>query len=277
MSNKLFKSISKKMNFDFPHSLNEMNILNTQQYIDAVNRMNKIAADPDLNAHMKERLCLLQTAVKQSWQNFSGLYITHLGDVNAWIADRNTNPVEARWFIEYMTQDFHYTHPDWIIENFHCSILDPLSDLYTHKWDEDDVLVSFYFALHKHYLFTGVDIPQFHAGEIFWDSAEDDFSVKTIYQYLRDLDGVIPEMYDEKMRKLPPSEMPEEYRKYDTIVQITPENAKEYVGQLIMFTSRGHTTYKNILGVSFSGKSIHIDHPDLNNCLQLVTRKVYLA
>jgi len=60
-------------------------------------------------------------------------------------------------------------------------------------------------------------------------------------------------------------------------IQVTPENAKQYIGRNIVFTTRGKKVHKTILGVSSTGKSIQIDHPDLNNNLQIVTRKVYLA
>ena len=58
--------------------------------------------------------------------------------------------------------------------------------------------------------------------------------------------------------------------------QVTSENARECIGRDIIFKTRGHYAVKTILSVSESGKSIHIDHPDLNNQLQIVTRKVYL-
>jgi len=59
-------------------------------------------------------------------------------------------------------------------------------------------------------------------------------------------------------------------------VQVTSENARQYIGREIIFTTRGQKTIKTILGVSETGKTIHIDHPDLKNQLQIVTRKVYL-
>jgi hypothetical protein len=177
-----------------------------------------------------------------------------------------------------MTQDFYDNHPDWIIEHS-GGVSDPLKDVYTHKWDEDDLLISFDFVLKHHYLFGGVDISEFNAGEIFWDDGNDSITAKLVYQYLRDLEGVIPEMYDEKMIKLPRNKMPREYWQYDdsSPIQITPENAKQYIGRDIEFKTRGQKMSKTILDVSETGKSIRIDHPDLNNTLQIVTRKVYLC
>lgn len=60
------------------------------------------------------------------------------------------------------------------------------------------------------------------------------------------------------------------------MIQVTPEHAHECIGRDIIFKTRGHYMTKTVLSVSESGKSINIDHPDLNNQLQIVTRKVYL-
>jgi len=259
--------------------LDKQNEENQCEYEAAMKVLSEVAKDP-LTEEMEDRLRQLNRAVEQSWRNFSGLYVVHRGDVNAWIADPMTNRVEASRYISYMSQDFYENHPDWIIEPPSLdNVYDPLNHIYTHKWDCDDLLISFEFVLRHHYLFGGVDLDEFDAGEIFWDSA-DPFSYKLVYQYLRNLEGVIPEMFDEKMRLLPRSKIPAHFLQYDTDererVQITPENAKYYIGCDVVFTTRGHKETKTILGVSDSGKTIQVDHPDLNNQLQLVTRKVYL-
>ena len=44
----------------------------------------------------------------------------------------------------------------------------------------------------------------------------------------------------------------------------------------IMFQTRNDYIFKKINSISKTGKSIHIDHPDLNNSLQIVSRKVYV-
>ena len=62
-----------------------------------------------------------------------------------------------------------------------------------------------------------------------------------------------------------------------TLVRLTPENVKNYIGYKIIFKSRGRMLAKNIINASPSGKSIKIEHPDLNNCLQIVSRKVYVS
>ena len=60
------------------------------------------------------------------------------------------------------------------------------------------------------------------------------------------------------------------------LIQLTPANSKHYVGYNVVFTTRNQKITKKIIGVSESGKTIYIDHPDLNNSLQLVTRKVFV-
>jgi hypothetical protein len=59
-------------------------------------------------------------------------------------------------------------------------------------------------------------------------------------------------------------------------LKLTPANAHQYIGYEIRFKTRGTTMTKRILGVSDTGMSITIDHPDLKNCLQIVTRNVYV-
>jgi len=60
------------------------------------------------------------------------------------------------------------------------------------------------------------------------------------------------------------------------LVRLTPENVKNYIGRNIIFTSRGEKCMKKIVSASASGNSIKIEHPDLNNCLQIVSRKIYI-
>ena len=59
-------------------------------------------------------------------------------------------------------------------------------------------------------------------------------------------------------------------------IRLTPENVRYYVGFEIIFKSRGKSIVKIILDISKSGKSIKIDHPDLQNSLQIVSREVYV-
>ena len=59
-------------------------------------------------------------------------------------------------------------------------------------------------------------------------------------------------------------------------IRLTPENAFQYIGYEILFKTRNNHITKRILGVSDTGKTIQVDHPDLQNQLQIVTRKVYV-
>ena len=59
-------------------------------------------------------------------------------------------------------------------------------------------------------------------------------------------------------------------------IRLTPENVSAYIGRDISFKTRGTEIIKTILSCSNTGKSIQINHPDLGNCLQIVSRKVYV-
>jgi hypothetical protein len=60
------------------------------------------------------------------------------------------------------------------------------------------------------------------------------------------------------------------------LVKLTPENARNYIGKNVVFNSRKTQIVKTIISVSESGKTISIDHPDLGNNLQIVTRSVHV-
>jgi len=62
----------------------------------------------------------------------------------------------------------------------------------------------------------------------------------------------------------------------EDLIKLTPENASKYLGYNILFVSRNQYITKKILGVSKTGKSIQIEHPDLKNSLEIVSRKVYV-
>jgi hypothetical protein len=59
-------------------------------------------------------------------------------------------------------------------------------------------------------------------------------------------------------------------------IRLTPDNAAQYIGRKIIFKTRGNNIVRRIISVSNTGKSIQIEHPDLNNSLQIVSRKVYV-
>ena len=60
------------------------------------------------------------------------------------------------------------------------------------------------------------------------------------------------------------------------LVRLTPDNAKQYIGRDIVFTSRNKKHMKILESVSESGKTVYISHPDLKNCLVIEKRKVFV-
>ena len=58
------------------------------------------------------------------------------------------------------------------------------------------------------------------------------------------------------------------------LIRLTPDNASKFTGREILFKTRGKYIVKEILG--FTKTSVKIDHPDLHNQLQIVSRKVYV-
>ena len=59
-------------------------------------------------------------------------------------------------------------------------------------------------------------------------------------------------------------------------VRLTPENVFQYIGDEIIFKTRNNHVIKRIISVSNTGKSIQIEHPDLQNSLEIVSRRVYV-
>jgi len=59
-------------------------------------------------------------------------------------------------------------------------------------------------------------------------------------------------------------------------IKLTPENVFLYLNHQIIFKSKNNYLIKRIDSISNSGKTIYIDHPDLNNNLEIVSRKVYV-
>jgi hypothetical protein len=57
---------------------------------------------------------------------------------------------------------------------------------------------------------------------------------------------------------------------------LTPENAANNIGRQISFTYNKTATIRTLLRVSETGKTIYVDHQETKNCLQLVTRKIYI-
>jgi hypothetical protein len=60
------------------------------------------------------------------------------------------------------------------------------------------------------------------------------------------------------------------------IIRLTPENVFQYIGHEIIFKTRNNHIVKRIIRVSNTGKTVQIEHPDLQNCLEIVSRNVYV-
>tara|TARA_B100000963_G_C22582389_1_gene651488 strand:+ start:373 stop:564 length:192 start_codon:yes stop_codon:yes gene_type:complete len=58
------------------------------------------------------------------------------------------------------------------------------------------------------------------------------------------------------------------------LIRLTSENAPKYIGYEILFKTRGNHLVKKIISVN--NTSVKIEHPDLNNQLQIVSRKIYV-
>lgn len=59
-------------------------------------------------------------------------------------------------------------------------------------------------------------------------------------------------------------------------VRLTPDNVSKYIGHKIEFKTRGEIVTKKIINVSDTGKTITIDHPDLKNNLEIVSRNIFV-
>ena len=60
------------------------------------------------------------------------------------------------------------------------------------------------------------------------------------------------------------------------IIKLTPNNVSQYIGYEILFKTRNNHIVKRIISVSQSRKSIRINHPDLNNNLEIMSRNIYV-
>ena len=72
-----------------------------------------------------------------------------------------------------------------------------------------------------------------------------------------------------------PEEIATHFKNRKNLVRLTPENASQYIGDGALFMSRGQYIIKEILGAT--EKCIQIDHPDLKDNLQLVSRVAYVV
>ena len=63
----------------------------------------------------------------------------------------------------------------------------------------------------------------------------------------------------------------------EDLIRLTPENVRMYIGREIIFRTRGDFIFKTLKSVSKTGRTAYIDHPDLQNALQIVSRKVFVV
>lgn len=210
------------------------NIKNEKEQKNILRWIKEVKRDTaELNTEQIERVDILENAIKLAWEHFNGLYKKHAGDVNKWIADPKTNKSMANDYIEYMIADFYDNHPDWIEEQGDGGNLE---NLYTHKWDESDLLMDWSFVLPKHFLTYGIDPMDpilADAGDFWFD---DEVSKKNIYKWAKTteengLDGEIAEMYDNKFNLLPYNKIPKHLQKYykEPVIPVVEEDVKSAV------------------------------------------------
>ena len=58
-------------------------------------------------------------------------------------------------------------------------------------------------------------------------------------------------------------------------VKVDQYNSYKFINQLVIFNSRKNLTEAIVKDVTKSGNTLIIDHPDLNNTVQVVSRNVY--
>ena len=59
-------------------------------------------------------------------------------------------------------------------------------------------------------------------------------------------------------------------------IRLTPDNVFQHIGHEIIFKTRNNHIVTRVISVTKSGRTIQINHPDLQNNLQIVSRKVYI-
>ncbi len=60
------------------------------------------------------------------------------------------------------------------------------------------------------------------------------------------------------------------------LIELTTDNVFNYIGYNILYKSRNEIKLSKINKISSSGKIIYIDNEDLNNCLEIISRKIYV-
>jgi hypothetical protein len=61
------------------------------------------------------------------------------------------------------------------------------------------------------------------------------------------------------------------------LLELTIENVFNYINYNILYKSRNEIKLSKINRISSSGKTIYIDNEDLNNCLEITSRKIYVV
>ena len=59
-------------------------------------------------------------------------------------------------------------------------------------------------------------------------------------------------------------------------VRLKTDNVFQYIGYEIIFKKHNCNVVKRIIGVSKTGKSIQIEHPNLQNNLQIESRNIFI-
>ena len=59
-------------------------------------------------------------------------------------------------------------------------------------------------------------------------------------------------------------------------MRVTQNNVHNCIGKQIIFKTRNQYIIKNVIGISESGKSIKIDHDDLDNNINVDGRQIYV-
>jgi hypothetical protein len=61
------------------------------------------------------------------------------------------------------------------------------------------------------------------------------------------------------------------------LLELTIENVFNYINYNILYKSCNEIKLSKINRISSSGKTIYIDNEDLNNCLEITSRKIYVV
>ena len=60
------------------------------------------------------------------------------------------------------------------------------------------------------------------------------------------------------------------------LIELTIDNVFNYIGYNILYKSRNEIKLSKINRTSSSGKTIYIDNDELNNCLEIISRNIYV-